>query len=93
MDGKKTTVVGIVLLLIGLLAGYLFWGYRMRDLSAELANAKAKLAEAQQVAAQEATMAAKLKDLEAQLKQVTERLNSERQAREQLQAQVSKGKK
>ena len=93
MDGKKVTIVGIIAILIGLLAGYLFWGTQSKQVASELEAARKSLAEAQQPTSQEAALAAKLQEVEAQLKQVTERLNSERELRQKLEAQVSAGKK
>lgn len=89
MDGKKATVVGIVALLIGILVGYLYWGYRVTELDA----LKKRLAEVQQAAAQEGAAATRLQQVEAQLKEMTERLNSERDMRQKLEALVSKKKK
>ena len=93
MDGKKVTVVAIVLLLVGLLAGYLFWGQKSKSLADELAAAKAKLADAMKSSEQEAAMKAKLDAAEAQLKQLMERLNQEKEARQKLEARIAKGKK
>ena len=56
MDGPKITVVAIVLLLVGLLAGYLYWGQSSRRLADELAAAQAKLAEAAEAQKREAAM-------------------------------------
>ena len=93
MDRPKIVVVAIVLLLIGLLAGYLFWGQQSKTLADELAQARTKLAEAQKSAGQEAAMKAKLDAAEAQLKELMERLNKEKEARQKLEARVAKGKK
>ena len=90
MDSKKVTVVAIVLLLVGILAGYLYWGTKTGALEKDLAAARAQ---AQQATAQVDAMGAKLKSLEAQLKELTDKLAAEKEAREKLQARVSKGKK
>ena len=90
MDGKKVTVIAIIVLLVGLLIGYLFWGSKAQQLASDAAAARAQ---AQQAASQEAAMRAKLADLEGQLKALTEKLNAEKEAREKLQARISKGKK
>src|SRR5207247_4177048 len=84
MGGPKITVVAIVLLLVGLLTGYLYWGRSGKQLADELSAAKARLAEAQQAQAGEAAMKAKLDAAEAQLKQLTEQLAREREARQTL---------
>jgi cytochrome c-type biogenesis protein CcmH/NrfG len=93
MDGKKVTIVGIVAILIGLLVGYLMWGAQTKALQGELDQIKARLAEAQKAASREKELSDKLAQMEAQLKQVTDDLAKEKARREQMQAQVSKGKK
>jgi uncharacterized protein HemX len=93
MDGKKVTIVGIVLLLIGLLVGYLWWGAQTKSLQGELDSLKARLAEAQKAATREKELSDKLAQMEGQLKQVSDDLAKEKARREQMQAQVSKGKK
>ncbi|HEX2500214.1 MAG TPA: hypothetical protein VHO73_02065 [Methylomirabilota bacterium] len=93
MDGKKVTIVGIVAILIGLLVGYLMWGANMKTLRGELDQLKARLTEAQKAATREKELSDKLAQMEAQLKQVTDDLAKEKARREQMQAQVSKGKK
>ena len=93
MGGPKVTVVAIVLLLVGLLAGYLYWGQPEKRLADDLAAAKARLAEAQEAQGREAAMQQKLAAAEAQLKQLTAELTKEREARQQLEAQIAQGKK
>jgi uncharacterized protein HemX len=93
MDGKKVTIVAIIAILVGLLIGYLFWGYQAKSLQGELDQLKARLTEAQQAAAREKELSTKLTALEGQLKQVSDELAKEKERREKLQAQVSKGKK
>jgi len=93
MGGPKITVVALVLLLVGLLTGYLYWGRSGKQLADELSAARARLAEAQQAQAGEAAMKAKLDAAEAQLKQLTEQLAREREARQTLEARVGQGKK
>ena len=93
MDGTRVTVIGIIAILIGLLVGYLFWGYRSKQVESELTAAKAQFADAQKAADQGTAVAEKLKALEAQLKEVTASLEKERAARAELQARVSEGKK
>jgi uncharacterized protein HemX len=93
MAGKTAAVVVVIALLIGLLAGYLFWASRTRELTSQLATAKDRLAQAQQSSAQADAAAAKLREAEAQLKQVTADLDAERARRAQLEVQVSRGRK
>jgi uncharacterized protein HemX len=93
MDGKKVTIVGIIAILIGLLFGYLFWGTHSKSLQGEMDQLKARLAEAQKAVSREKELSDKLTQMEAQLKQLTDDLGKEKAKREQMQAQVSKGKK
>ena len=93
MDGKKVTIVAIVAILIGLLVGYLMWGTNTRSLQGELDQLKARLAEAQKAATREKELSDKLAQMDAQLKQVSDDLAKEKARREQMQAQVSTGKK
>ncbi len=93
MDGPKLTVVAIVLLLVGLLAGYLFWGQRQRQLAGELTATKARLAEAQASSGREAELNRRLQEAQVQLTQLTEQLTQAREARQKLEALVAKGRK
>jgi hypothetical protein len=93
MDGKKVTIVGIIAILVGLLVGYLMWGASSKALQGELEQLKSRLAEAQKAASREKELSDKLVQMEAQLKQLTDDLTKERERREQMMAQVSKGKK
>jgi uncharacterized protein HemX len=93
MDGKKVTIVAIVAILIGLLVGYLMWGSQAKSLQGELDQLKARLTEAQKAATHEKELSEKLAQMEAQLKQVTDDLAKEKAKREQMQAQMAKGKK
>ena len=91
MDGKKVTIVAIVAILIGLLVGYLMWGAHMKTLRGELDQLQARLAEAQKASTREKELSDK--QMEAQLKQMNDDLAKEKARREQMQAQISKGKK
>ena len=93
MDGKKVTIVGIVAILIGLLVGYLMWGAQTKSLQGKLEQVNASLAEAQKAATREKELSGKLAQMEAQLKKMSDDLAKEKAKREQMQAQVSKGKK
>jgi uncharacterized protein HemX len=93
MDGKKVTIVAIVAILIGLLVGYLMWGSQAKSLQGELDQLKARLAEAQKAASHEKELSEKLAQMDAQLKQVSDDLAKEKAKREQMQAQMAKGKK
>jgi len=93
MDRQKTTVIAIVLLLIGLLGGYLFWGNQGKQVASELATVKTRLTEVQQAAVREGAVATKLQQAEAQLKQVTETLKGEQEARQKLEALAATTKK
>jgi uncharacterized protein HemX len=93
MDGKKVTIVAIIAILVGLLVGYLMWGAQTKALQGELDQLKTRLAEAQKAASREKELSEKLTQMEAQLKQVSDELAKEKEKREQMQTQVSKGKK
>jgi uncharacterized protein HemX len=93
MDGKKVTIVAIVAILIGLLVGYLMWGSQAKSLQGELDQLRTRLTEAQKAATHEKELSEKLAQMEAQLKQVTDDLAKEKAKREQMQAQMAKGKK
>jgi uncharacterized protein HemX len=93
MGGPKVTIVAIVLLLVGLLGGYLYWGQPGKRLAGDLAAAKARLAEAQEAQGREAAMQQKLAAAEAQLEQLTDELAKERAARQKLEAGIAKGRK
>jgi cytochrome c-type biogenesis protein CcmH/NrfG len=93
MDGKKVTIVAVVAILIGLLVGYLMWGAHVKTLRGELDQLQARLAEAQKAATHEKELSEKLTQMEAQLKQLGDDLAKEKARREQMQAQISKGKK
>lgn len=94
MDARKTTIVAIIAILVGLLVGWLYWGSQSSQLDAELSRAKASLtAQAEKAASQEKAMTAKLQEVEAQLKQLTEQLAKEKEARGKLQTRAAKGKK
>jgi hypothetical protein len=91
---RRGTVAAIVAILIGLLVGYLFWGYPSRERDAELARARAQLEEARKGGAgQEQALEQKLQALEAQLKEATDRLAAEREARARVEGQVARGNK
>jgi hypothetical protein len=89
------TRVGVLLavatLLAGLFIGYLWWGRGspppQRELAEEL---KARLAEQAQRADE---LQRKVTDLEAEFRAAAEGLQREREAREQLEEILSKGKK
>jgi uncharacterized protein HemX len=93
MDGKKVTITAIIAILVGLLVGYLMWGYQAKALQGELDQLKAKLAEAEKSVVREKELSEKLTAMEAQLKQVSDELAKEKERREKMAAQVSKGKK
>ena len=93
MDGKKVTIVAIVAILIGLLVGYLMWGAHMKTLRGELDQLQARLAEAQKASTREKELSDKPAQMEAQLKQMNDDLAKEKARREQMQGQISKGKK
>mgnify|MGYP003578718556 CR=1 FL=1 len=93
MDGKKVTIVAIIAILVGLLVGYLWWGAQSKSLQGELDQLKSRLAEAQKGATREKELSDKPAQMNAQLKQLSDDLAKERARREQMQAQISKGKK
>ena len=90
MDGKKVTLFAILAVVVGILIGYLVWGNQAQQLQNEVAAVKAK---AQQSGIQEWMMATKLQQIEAQIKDATERLKSEQDQRQKLEALAAKQKK
>jgi uncharacterized protein HemX len=93
MGGPKVTVVAVVAILVGLLAAYLMWGTQTKSLRRELDQLEARLAEAQKAVTREKELSDKLAQMEAQLKQVSDDLAEETARREELEAQVSGGRK
>lgn len=93
MDGKKITIVAVIAILVGLLIGYLYWGTQIKNLDAQLGDLRQQLAEAEKTVAREKELTGKVESLEAQLKQLADQLAAEKEKREKVQAQVSKGKK
>ena len=90
MDGKKVTLFAILAVVVGILIGYLVWGNQAQQLQNEVAAVKAKV---QQSGIQEGMMATKLQQIEAQIKEATERLKSEQDQRQKLEALAAKQQK
>ena len=90
MDGRKSIVVAIVAILVGLLIGWLYWGSGSRTLQDELARARAQ---AEQAGRQEQALAAKVAQLEGELQGLQAELGREKAAREALEARLARGRK
>lgn len=90
MSVKSAAALGIALLLVGLLVGYLIWGRAAPSLVNELATVKERLA-AETRRADETQ--SKLAETESELKRAAEGLKSEREFRQRLEQLVSKGRK
>lgn len=79
-------IAGIAGVLVGVLAGFLWWGTAVRRMQADLQSLKD-----QQVAAEVAQE--QLKGVRAQLKRTQDELASERERRARLEVIVSEGRK
>ncbi len=90
MDGRKVTLFAILAVVVGILIAYLVWGNQAQQLQNEVAAVKAR---AQQAGIQEGMMATKLQQIEAQIKEATERLKSEQDQRQKLEALAAKQQK
>jgi septal ring factor EnvC (AmiA/AmiB activator) len=93
MNGKKVTIVATVALVVGLLAGYLFWQARLRSLAGQRTELQSRVAEARQAAERQQELSTKLRDLEARLAQLTDQLAAERAKREELEDRMAAGRK
>jgi uncharacterized protein HemX len=93
MPGLKVAVAALGAIVIGLLGAYLMWGTQTKSLQGELDQLRAQLAEAQKAATREKELSDKLAQLEAQLTQVSDDLAEETARREELEVQVSSGRK
>lgn len=90
IGGKSLAALGIGLLLVGLLAGYLLWGRSTRTVMDELADVKARLGEQTRRADE---LQSKFAETESDLRQAAEGLRRERELRERFEDLVSKGRK
>lgn len=79
-------IAGIAGVLVGVLAGFLWWGTAVRRMQADLQSLKD-----QQMAAEVAQE--QLKGVRAQLKRTQDELASERERRARLEVIVSEGRK
>jgi hypothetical protein len=94
--GRIVTIVGLVALLIGLSAGYLWWGRSVDDARRDAGESRAR-AEALERAAAEAKTATARPDemagLRARVQALEADLERERQMRQRLELIISQGKK
>lgn len=90
MGVKSLAGLGIGLLLVGLLVGYLIWGRSTQKLANELADVKARLAEQARHADE---LQSKYAETESELRRAAEGLRRERELRERFEDLVSKGRK
>jgi hypothetical protein len=93
--GRGAVIVGVVALVIGLSAGYLWWGAPTGRMQAELNDARSRVEALQQEIAgrpREGTPE-ELQALRARVKALEEDLAQERVLRSRLEAIVSAGKK
>lgn len=90
MSIKQVAALGLGFLLIGLLAGYLFWGLPSQKLAGEIGTLKAGITEEAQRVAE---VQSKLADAESERRQLVNELNSEREIRRRLEDLLNKGRK
>lgn len=89
-------IVGIVALIIGLLAGYLWWGTPLQRQQSELADTRARVEVLEAQAAERRTDPARpdvVKAQQAQIRELEQDLAVERQMRGRLELLISQGKK
>jgi len=94
---RMVAVAAVVGLLIGVLAGFLWWGMPTERLQSELREAQRRMSELEgQLAesqAQSRKVEAELKTLQTRLKTAEEDLRGERDRRSKLEMILSKGRK
>ena len=77
-------------LLLGLLAGYLWWGQKTRDLEGELRAIQGREATEKQRAN---ALQSRVSEIEAQVKQLTDDLTAERDLRHKYERLMGQGRK
>jgi uncharacterized membrane-anchored protein YhcB (DUF1043 family) len=82
--------LGLSVLLVGILVGYLVWGLPTRDVTRQLNDLKTQLTEQQRRADE---LQSKLAGTEAELIRAAEGLRRERELREKFEDMVNKGRK
>lgn len=87
---RPVAVSALVALLVGVLAGFLWWGMPERRLEAELSDARNRAGRLEQ---QLGELQTKTQQLQAQLKTIEEDLGREKAMNSKLQELVSQGKK
>lgn len=90
MSIKRVATLGLGFLLVGLLAGYLFWGLPTQKLADEIGTLKARITEEAQRVAE---VQSKLADAESERRQLVNELNSERDIRRRLEDLLNRGRK
>lgn len=93
--GRIATIIGLVAALIGLTAGYLWWGVPLRGTQAELADTRTRLEdlERRQQAGPTARPDESAKPLQQRIEALEKDLEQERAMRSRLESVVSAGKK
>jgi uncharacterized protein YoxC len=87
---RSVAVGALVALLVGLLAGFLWWGTSERRLQAELDDARGRAGRLEQ---QMQDLQTKTQQLQAELKTMQDDLNREKELNSRLNELVSRGKK
>jgi capsule polysaccharide export protein KpsE/RkpR len=94
---RPVTIAAVVAILIGLLAGYLWWGLPTGKLQSELQTARAAADRVQpqieELRAKNRALEEQLKGQKAQLESLEGDLKREKEMNERLQTLVSHGKK
>jgi hypothetical protein len=90
MGIRWITALALSTLLIGVLAGYLIWGFPTRNVTRQLDDAKAQLTEERGRAAE---FQSKFAETESELKRAAEGLRRERELREKYEEMVNQGQK
>jgi hypothetical protein len=88
--GVRWIALGLGMLLVGILGGYLMWGRPTRDVVRQVNDLKTQVTEERGRAAE---LESKLAGTEAELNRAAEAFRRERELREKFEDMVNKGRK